>query len=123
MKSRIPPPTASAPETARREPLSSPPRGATGVRHRPLPRGFLTSPRRRRKPAGPKEWTMNALHISLVGRYAARGAIVIAGVYLALAVGAPWLLLSAPPSPQDVVAAQVCCFKAASAADVRPARP
>jgi hypothetical protein len=123
MKSRVPPSTASATETARREPLSSPPRGATGDRHRPQPRGFFTSARRRRKPAGLKEWTMNTLHISLVGRYAARAAIVIAGVYLALAVGAPWLLLNAPPSPQDVVAAQVCCFKAASAADVRPARP
>jgi len=66
---------------------------------------------------------MNALHISLVGRYAARAAIVVAGVYLALAVGAPWLLLNAPPSPQDVIAAQVCCFKAAGATDARPARP
>jgi hypothetical protein len=66
------------------------------------------------------EWTMNALRIGLVSRYAARAAIVVAGVYLALAVGAPFLLLHAPPSPQDVVAAQVCCFRSVGGADVRP---
>jgi hypothetical protein len=66
---------------------------------------------------------MNAMRINAVGRYAARAAIVVAAIYFALAVGAPWLLLDAPPSPQDVVATQVCCFKAAGAADARPARP
>ena len=57
-----------------------------------------------------------------VGRYAARAAIVIAAVYLALGVGAPWMLNNAPPSPQDVVAARVCCAHAAGAAESRPAR-
>jgi len=66
---------------------------------------------------------MNALRLNLLGRYAARAAVVVAAVYLALAVGAPFLLLHAPPSPQDVVAAQVCCFRAAEAADALPARP
>jgi hypothetical protein len=123
MKSRFPPPTAPAKQTGPGEPLSSSPRGATGVRYRPLPRGLFTSLRQRRQPAAPKEWIMNSMHFNLVGRYAARAAIVIAGVYLALAVGAPFLLLDAPPSPQDVVAAQVCCFKSASAPEARPARP
>ena len=66
---------------------------------------------------------MNELRMNAVGRYAARAALLVAGVYLAVAVGAPWLLHNAPPTPQDVVAAQVCCFKSAGAADVRPARP
>jgi len=66
---------------------------------------------------------MNAMRMNAVSRLAARAAIVVAGVYLAFAVGAPWMLNNAPPSPQDVVAAQVCCFKAAGAADARSARP
>jgi len=66
---------------------------------------------------------MNALRMNSIGRHAARAAIVVASTYFALAVGAPWLLHHAPPSAQDVVAAQVCCFKAAAAADTRPARP
>ena len=66
---------------------------------------------------------MNAMRMISVSRLAARAAIVVAGVYLALAVGAPWMLNSAPPSPQDVVAAQVCCVKSAGAADARSARP
>ena len=66
---------------------------------------------------------MNTLRMNAVGRYAARAAVLVAGVYLAFAVGAPWLLYNAPPSPQDVVAAQVCCVKSAGAADARPARP
>jgi len=66
---------------------------------------------------------MNAMRMNAVGRYAARAALIVAGVYFALAVGAPWLLLNAPPSPQDIVAAQACCFKSAGTADVRPVRP
>jgi hypothetical protein len=66
---------------------------------------------------------MNAMRMNAVGRSAARAAIVVAGVYFALAVGAPWLLHNAPPSPQDIVAAQVCCASSAGPADVRPARP
>jgi hypothetical protein len=123
MKSRLPTPPESTAETGLRAPFSSPPRGATGERSRPLPRGLFPSPPHARKPAHPEQDAMNATRMNALGRYAARAAIVVAGVYLAIAVGAPWLLYSAPPSPQDVVAAQVCCFKPPGAGDARTARP
>ena len=48
-------------------------------------------------------------------RFAARAAVILAGMYLAFAVGAPWMLNDAPPTPQDFVASKVCCAKAVSA--------
>ena len=38
-----------------------------------------------------------------------RAAMVIVALYVALAIGAPWLLNDAPPSAQDVLAANVFC--------------
>jgi len=49
-------------------------------------------------------------------RFAARAAVILAGMYLAFAVGAPWMINDAPPTPQDFVASKVCCAKAAPAA-------
>jgi len=66
---------------------------------------------------------VNERLMNAVGRLAARVAIVIASVHFAFAVGAPWMLNGAPPSPQDVTAAQVCCARLAGGADARPARP
>jgi hypothetical protein len=123
MKTRYPKASESAAGNGSREPLSSTPRGATGEPRRPLPPGLFSASSNSRDPTRPKEGAMNEFRINAVGRYAARAAILAAGIYLALAVGAPWLLLDAPPSPQDVVAAKVCCFKAVGAADARPARP
>ena len=65
---------------------------------------------------------MTQFHFTTVSRHAARALMLAAGLYLAFAVGAPWLLYNAPPSPQDVVAAKVCCVKAASATEARPAQ-
>jgi hypothetical protein len=71
---------------------------------------------------------MNEFRANETSHHAARAAIFIAVIYLALAVGAPWLLNEAPPSPQAVVAAKVCCAKASSPAaagrapSVAPAR-
>lgn len=62
---------------------------------------------------------MNADRTSFIGRLAARAAIVVAGFVLALAVGAPWLLYDAPPSPEAVVAAKLCCARATGAAAPR----
>jgi hypothetical protein len=38
------------------------------------------------------------------GHVTARAAIVLVALYLALGVGAPWLLRDAPPVAQDVIA-------------------
>ncbi len=40
-----------------------------------------------------------------------RRALLVTGSILAFAVGAQWLLYEAPPSPEAVVAARVCCAK------------
>ena len=63
---------------------------------------------------------MNEYKISAVSRIATRAALIAAGIYLAVAVGAPWLINSAPPSLQDVIAAQVCCVKAAPKSGSEP---
>jgi len=55
---------------------------------------------------------MTAERTSFISNLTARVAALIAGVVLALAFGAPWLLQDAPPSPEAVFAANVCCFKA-----------
>ena len=43
---------------------------------------------------------MTADRFHFAGRIAARAAAVLAGLYLAFAVGAPWILNDAPPSVQ-----------------------
>jgi hypothetical protein len=55
---------------------------------------------------------MNETRTSLTSHLTTRIAVLIAGVVLALVVGAPWLLLDAPPSPEAVFAARLCCVKA-----------
>lgn len=55
---------------------------------------------------------MNAIPINEPGRPLTpitRAAIVIVALYVALVVGAPWLLYDAPPSAQDVLASKVYC--------------
>jgi hypothetical protein len=54
-------------------------------------------------------------------RHAARVAALVVGTLLALAIGAPWLLYDAPPSPEAVFAAAACCSNAPTAAPARPA--
>ncbi len=56
---------------------------------------------------------MNADRTGIIGRLAARAAVLVAGFVLALAIGAPWLLHDAPPSPEAVFAARLCCTHAA----------
>ena len=55
---------------------------------------------------------MTEAHASLTTTATARVAIVIVGLLVALAFGAPWLLNDAPPSPEAVFAAKLCCVKA-----------
>jgi len=55
---------------------------------------------------------MNAINIKELDPRvtpATRAAMVIVALYVALAVGAPWLLNDAPPSAQDVLATSVYC--------------
>jgi hypothetical protein len=52
---------------------------------------------------------------SLLSRFTARFAAVVVGAVLALAVGAPWLLHDAPPSPEAVLASSLCCTSAPGA--------
>jgi len=54
---------------------------------------------------------------TFIGRLTARFAAMIIGAVLALAIGAPWLLHDAPPSPEAVLASSVCCTSAAGATD------
>ena len=59
-----------------------------------------------------KETTMNAIPINETSRpvtWITRAAVVVVSLYVALAVGAPWLLYDAPPSAQDVLASKVYC--------------
>jgi len=55
---------------------------------------------------------MNEVRTNVTSRQTARVAITIVGFVLALAVGAPWLLNEAPPSPEAVFAAKLCCTSA-----------
>jgi hypothetical protein len=98
--------------TARHSPISSAPRGATTVR--PLPPGFSSSPVAALTIAR-NEVPMNNSTASAAGRIAVRIAAIAAGLALALVVGTPWLLIDAPPSPEAVVAARVCCAAAPAA--------
>jgi len=108
-------PTAQRPESAPPHPLSSLPRGATA--------GWLPSPGffpgTVAAIAG-QEIAMNETRTNALGRLAARAAVLVAGLVLALAVGAPWLLYDAPPSLEAVVAARACCAKAPAPAQVTP---
>ena len=58
---------------------------------------------------------MNEDRRNAAGRLTARIALVL-GLAAALAVGGPWLLNDAPPSPEAVIAAAVCCAQAPNAA-------
>ena len=64
---------------------------------------------------------MNSIPVSESGQLTARAAVVVVALYLALAVGAPWLLHDAPPSAQDVLATQACCTAVVPVA--APAKP
>ena len=57
---------------------------------------------------------MTEIRTSITSHATARVAIVIVGLLVALAFGAPWLLNDAPPSPEAVFAAKLCCVKAPS---------
>ena len=55
---------------------------------------------------------MNAIPINETSRpvmWITRAAVVVVSLYVALAIGAPWLLYDAPPSAQDVLASGVYC--------------
>ena len=55
---------------------------------------------------------MNAIPHSALGHQVTpitRAAIVIVALYVAVMVGAPWVLYDAPPSAQDVLASKVYC--------------
>jgi hypothetical protein len=54
---------------------------------------------------------MNEDRTSVISRLTARIAVLIVGLLLGAAVGAPWLLYDAPPSPEAVFAARLCCAK------------
>jgi hypothetical protein len=56
------------------------------------------------------------------GHVTARAALIVAALYLALAVGAPWLLNDAPPSAQDVLATQACCTTTGLAGAAKPSK-
>ena len=68
-----------------------------------------------------KENAMIEDRINVASRIAARVAILIVGVVLAFAVGAPFLLNDAPPSPEAVFATKLCCVKVPSVVAPRPA--
>ena len=66
---------------------------------------------------------MNSIPTAESGHVTARAALVVVALYLALAVGAPWLLQEAPPSAQDVLATAACCSVAPAAlAATKPAK-
>jgi len=94
--------------------ISSTPRGATRPPGRSLPPGFFSG-----AAAGvfaaPQEAAMNEDRRNAVGRLTARIALLL-GFAAALAIGGPWLLNDAPPSPEAVIAAAVCCAQAPNAA-------
>lgn len=94
--------------------ISSTPRGATRPPGRSLPPGFFSG-----AAAGvfaaPQEAAMNEERRNAAARLTARIALVL-GFAAALAVGGPWLLNDAPPSPEAVIAAAVCCAPAPNAA-------
>ena len=52
---------------------------------------------------------MNENRTSVISRTTARVAVLIAGLFLVVAVGAPFLLYDAPPSPEAVFATRLCC--------------
>jgi hypothetical protein len=57
------------------------------------------------------EDAMNDRHTNANRPSTTRRALLVTGFVLAFAVGAQWLLYEAPPSPEAVVAARVCCAK------------
>ena len=66
---------------------------------------------------------MNTIRFNASGRpltQLTRAAIVAVGLYLALVVGAPWLLYDAPPSAQDALASTVYHVPAAATSLVTP---
>ena len=58
---------------------------------------------------------MNEDRTNTTSRQTARCAVLIVGLFLALAVGAPWLLRDAPPSPEAVFVAKLCCAQGPNA--------
>jgi hypothetical protein len=88
-----------------------PPRAA-----RPVPRPVVAAGSFSGAAAGVRgacrEPVMTEDRSSIIGRLAARAAVVIVGLVLAIAVGAPFLLYDAPPSPEAVFAASLCCASA-----------
>ncbi len=102
-----------------RYPISSTPRGATDTRSPPP--GFFSGLCAKVFQAG-QESAMNEDSTGTTARrLATRIAALIAGVVVVLALGAPWLLNDAPPSPEAVVAAKACCASAPAPAIRTPA--
>ena len=98
--------------------VSSTPGGAAVFR--PLPPGSFPIDSDRAFRRG-QEPAMQDDPTSIRNRHLARVAAVIVGIVIALAVGAPWLLNDAPPSPEAVVAAKV--FGATAQARTAPDAP
>jgi hypothetical protein len=102
------------PSAPTRNAISSTPRGAAGPFGRSLPPGFFSGAAAGLRVA-PQESAMNEDRLNWASRLTVRLAIMIAFA-AALAIGGPWLLNDAPPSPEAVIAAAVCCAKAPNAA-------
>lgn len=94
--------------------VSSTPRGATRPPDRSLPPGFFSGAAAGVS-AAPQEAAMNEDRRNAASRLTAR-IVLMLGFAAALAIGGPWLLNDAPPSPEAVVAAAVCCAPAPNAA-------
>ena len=108
-------PRTPEPAMLSNQPLTSTPRGAMAVAP-PLPRGFFSHAVAR--PVA-EETAMNAIPASEAGSVTARAIVVVVALYLALAVGAPWLLHDAPPSAEDVIATRACCSTVVGASLVK----
>jgi hypothetical protein len=108
------------PRAPTRDATSSTPRGATRPPDRSLPPGFFPGAAAGLR-AAPQESAMNEDRLNAASRLTVRIAIMVAFA-AALAIGGPWLLNDAPPSPEAVMATAACCAKAPAAA-ARDAAP
>ena len=70
---------------------------------------------------------MSEYRLNAASRLTVRLAVIL-GFAATLAIGGPWLLNDAPPTPEAVIAAAVCCAEAGNAGardsgtTVRPVR-
>ncbi len=54
---------------------------------------------------------MNTTHAYPTRRSTLGAALAAVVLYVAVAIGIPWLLNEAPPSPEAALVAQLCCAK------------